>query len=52
MYTEADALALLARGCYVDGHADSILGVISGKRQLHTESESGHWDFARARRIN
>lgn len=52
MYTEADALALLARACYIDGHADSVLDVLDGKRTLHQASDVGHWDFPRARQVH
>ncbi len=33
----------------IDGHADSILGVLTGERSLVTRSDRGHLDFPRAR---
>ena len=44
-----EALALHRRYPVVDGHADSILSVLSGTRSLAIESKSGHLDFPRAR---
>ncbi|HEV8633122.1 MAG TPA: dipeptidase [Chloroflexota bacterium] len=45
----AEALALHRRHPVVDGHADSILGVLEGKRSLVERSDQGHLDFPRAR---
>lgn len=36
----------------IDGHCDSIGCLVSGQRDLIEESESGHWDLARARKGN
>ncbi len=44
-----EALALHRRYPVVDGHADSILQVLSGTRTLAVESAKGHLDFPRAR---
>lgn len=44
-----DALALHRRAVVVDGHADSILAVLTGERTLVDASERGHIDFPRAR---
>jgi membrane dipeptidase len=44
-----EALALHRRVPVVDGHADSILQVVAGKRTLVERSEIGHLDFPRAR---
>jgi membrane dipeptidase len=43
------ALELHAKYPVVDGHADSILMVLDGKRTLVERSELGHIDFPRAR---
>ncbi|MGE5675870.1 MAG: hypothetical protein ACM3XM_18640, partial [Mycobacterium leprae] len=32
----------------IDGHADSVLGVLEGKRRLAERSTTGHIDWARA----
>lgn len=45
----AAALALHRRTLVADGHCDSILEVVSGKRQLTEASQIGHVDFPRAR---
>jgi membrane dipeptidase len=44
-----EALALHRRHPVVDGHADSILQVLEGKRSLVERSDQGHLDFPRAR---
>ena len=44
-----EALALHRRVPVVDGHADSILQVVAGKRTLFERSQIGHLDFPRAR---
>ena len=44
-----EALALHRRYPVIDGHADSILQVLSGERSLGVESQIGHLDFPRAR---
>jgi membrane dipeptidase len=44
-----EALALHRRVPVVDGHADSILEVVAGKRTLAARSDQGHLDFPRAR---
>src|SRR5262245_33674421 len=44
-----EALALHRRLTVVDGHADSILQVLDGKRALVERSDLGHLDFPRAR---
>ena len=44
-----EALALHAKYPVVDGHADSILQVLTGDRTLVERSEKGHLDFPRAR---
>lgn len=36
----------------IDGHCDSLGCLLSGERDLIKESESGHWDLARARKGN
>src|SRR5439155_26367744 len=43
------ARALHRRVPVVDGHADSILGVLDGERSLAERSDKGHIDFPRAR---
>jgi membrane dipeptidase len=45
----ATALELHRRYPVVDGHADSILDVLDGKRSLVERSTIGHLDFVRAR---
>lgn len=49
MATRAEALELHARYPVVDGHADSILMFLEGKRTLAQRSELGHIDWPRAR---
>jgi membrane dipeptidase len=44
-----EALALHRRHPVVDGHADSVLQVLEGKRSLVERSDQGHLDFPRAR---
>ena len=46
----AAALALHGRTLVADGHCDSILDVVAGKRSLTEAGSSGHLDFPRARR--
>ena len=45
----SQAMELHRRYPLVDGHADSILMVLDGKRTLATESSLGHIDWPRAR---
>jgi membrane dipeptidase len=45
----AKAMELHAKFPVVDGHADSILEVMEGKRTLHARSDMGHYDWPRAR---
>lgn len=44
-----EALALHRKVPVIDGHADSILDVLDGKRSLIERSDLGHLDFPRAR---
>lgn len=43
------ALELHQRYPVIDGHADSILGPLEGKRTLHERSDLGHIDWPRCR---
>lgn len=45
----AQALELHRKYPVVDGHADSILEVMEGKRTLHQRSDMGHIDWPRAK---
>jgi membrane dipeptidase len=45
----AQALQLHRKYPVIDGHADSILEVMDGKRTLHARSEMGHLDWPRAK---
>jgi membrane dipeptidase len=45
----SQALQLHRKFPVVDGHADSILEVMDGKRTLHQRSEIGHIDWPRAK---